>query len=221
MTTHKDFKKRVRARMQKTGESYAAARAQLVAEPPPPTVDEYADLAGMSDQAVRAKTGMDWLAWATALDGLGAKEMDHAAIAAAVGEHWPAIGAWWAQTVTVGYERIRGLRALGQVSGGDFAASKSKTYKVSMVTLWAAFHDEAVRERWMGAATVVRTATEGRSMRLTWPDGTVVALWFTDKGPSKAAVAVQHTKLESAARREAEKEAWGERLRALAAEVGP
>ena len=39
--------------------------------------------------------------------------------------------------------------------------------------------------------------------------------------PSKAAVAVQHTKLESAARREAEKEAWAERLRALAAEVGP
>ena len=34
MTKQADFKRRVRARMAKTGESYAAARSQLLAERP-------------------------------------------------------------------------------------------------------------------------------------------------------------------------------------------
>ena len=33
MTTQQSFKRRVRARMEKTGESYTAARAQLLPEP--------------------------------------------------------------------------------------------------------------------------------------------------------------------------------------------
>ncbi len=215
MTHNKDFKKLVRARMEKTGESYAAARAQLMVDPPPPTVDEYADLAGMSDEAVRKKTGQTWLEWATSLDALGAKALDHTAIAALVRERWPDIGGWWAQTVTVGYERIRGLRDLGQLCSGDYAASKSKTYPVSVGRLFEAFEDENTRDRWIGEPTVVRTATESRSMRLTWPDGTIVAFWFTDKGPDKSSVSVQHDKLDSPERRELEKEAWGERLARL------
>jgi len=37
MPTNKDFKRLVRARMQKTGEAYTAARAQLLSRPPAPT----------------------------------------------------------------------------------------------------------------------------------------------------------------------------------------
>jgi len=217
VTINKDFKKLVRARMQKTGESYAAARAQLMAEPPPPDVDEYADLAGMSDQAVRKKTGKTWLQWTQALDPLGARDMDHTAIAALVRQRWPDMGGWWAQTVTVGYERIRGLREVGQLCTGSFAASKSKTFKVPIGTLYAAFAAEEVRDRWMGEPTAVRTAHPDRSMRLTWPDGTIVAFWFTDKGPGKCSVSVQHDKLDSQERRELEKEQWGERLSDLKA----
>jgi hypothetical protein len=51
MTAKKDFKRRVRERQQKTGESYTAARAQLLAardeepaaKPPPISVVEFAD----------------------------------------------------------------------------------------------------------------------------------------------------------------------------------
>ena len=60
-----------------------------------------------------------------------------------------------------------------------------------------------------------RLATEHRSVRLTWPDGTIVSAWFTDKG-DRSSVAIQHDKLGSAARRDSEKLAWGERLAALA-----
>lgn len=215
VTANKDFKRLVRARMEKTGESYAAARAQLVAAPPP-DVDEYPDLAGMRDDAVQERTGLTWAGWVDALDPLGARDLDHTAIAALVRERWPDIGAWWAQTVTVGYERIRGLRQKGQLCTGDFAASKSRTYPVPVDVLYAAFVDDDVREGWIGVGTAVRTATPSRSMRLTWPDGTIVAFWFTDKG-AKASVSVQHDKLDSAERRDLEKQAWGERLTALAA----
>jgi hypothetical protein len=37
MTTNKDFKRLVRGRMQKTGESYTAARANLLKHSPTPT----------------------------------------------------------------------------------------------------------------------------------------------------------------------------------------
>ena len=213
MTKNADFKRRVRARMQKTGESYAAARAQLI-EAPPPTPDEYAELAGMSDAAVHRRTGLVWTEWVAVLDEVGCASMTHAAIAASLRERWPDIGGWWAQTVTVGYERIRGLREVGQLSTGAFAASKSRTFAVPIGTLYAAFSDD-VRERWMGETSVVRTASENRSIRLTWPDGTVVAAWFTDKAPDKSAVAIQHDKLDSEERRQLEKERWSERLDAL------
>jgi len=115
--------------------------------------------------------------------------------------------------VTVGYERIRGLREVGQLCTGDFASSKSRTYEVPVDVLYAAFGDER-RERWLDEATVVRTASENRSVRLTWPDGSIIAAWFTDKG-DKSAVAIQHSKVESEERRQLEKERWAERLDAL------
>jgi len=213
MTTNRDFKRLVRARMAKTGESYAAARRHLATTDDAPSVDEYADLAGVSDDSVRDKTGLAWSEWVAALDALGAVTLDHTAIAATVAARWPAIGGWWAQTVTVGYERIRGLRLKGQLCTGNFAASKSRTFPVPVARLYAAF-EEGTRERWMGATPVQRTAQANRSLRLTWPDGTVVSAWFTDKG-AKSSVAIQHDKLESAEHREAEKAAWTDRLIAL------
>lgn len=213
MTRNGDFKKLVRARMLKTGESYMAARAQLKAPAEGPTPDEFAEIAGMSDERVRVQTGRTWQAWVELLDGEGAAGWPHKQIAGHLGEAF-GLGPWWRQTVTVSYERIRGLRAKGQLSTGDFAASKSKTFAVPVARLYEAFGE--AREAWMGHPTHVRTATPKRSVRMTWPDGTLVTAWFTDKGPDKSSVAIQHQGLPNAARREQEKQAWGKRLAELA-----
>ena len=63
MTKEKDLKRLIRARMDKTGESYTAAKAVLskAASPRKPKLD-YA-LAPMSDDAVKAKTGRAWRGW--------------------------------------------------------------------------------------------------------------------------------------------------------------
>ena len=184
MPKQKDLKRLTRARMQKTGESYTAARATLLAKkarrsarredvspapaPPPAAAPDYAALAGMSDATVEAKTGCTWERWVAALDYQGAAEWSHGEIAAHVHEKY-GIPGWWAQTVTVGYERIRGLRDKGQRRDGSYEANKSRTYPVPLATLYGAFATPARRRSWLPEpGVVVRKATSGRSMRLAW-----------------------------------------------------
>src|SRR5688572_27426348 len=132
MPAQKDLKRIVRSRMEKTGESYTTARRHVVKKnltvaPTPPPID-YAALAGMSDATIQKKTGHTWAEWVEILDAFGGKDKPHGDVA----EHVFSLGVpgWWAQSVTVGYERIRGLRARGQRRSGSWEASKSKTLSV-------------------------------------------------------------------------------------------
>jgi hypothetical protein len=224
MPRNKDLKRLVRARMSKTGESYTAARAQLIARSKSqsaarttvrkPSVD-FAALAGMSDATLKEKTGCNWERWTHALDYLGAERMAHREIAALVSTKYK-IDGWWAQTVTVGYERIKGLRARGQRRDGTYEANKSRTYNVPVTRLFDAWADAKVRRRWLDDATVkVRTATAPKSMRLGCVDRSIVAIGFMAKGASKSAVAVQHTKLPDRDKADQLKRYWSERLDAL------
>src|SRR5687767_676392 len=120
MPRNKDLKRLVRARMKKTGEAYTAARARLLrstsstsstsgtssttgARAPMPKPSEYAAIAGMSDAAIKAKTGCTWEKWVKSLDYHGAADMAHRDIAELVSKKYKVPG-WWTQTVTVGYE---------------------------------------------------------------------------------------------------------------------
>ena len=215
MPTNKDLKRVVRRRMQKTGESYTAARTNLLKKRQEPSPDEYARLAGMSDEAVKAKTGCTWDRWVVALDMAKASEMTHREIASHVHEKYKIPG-WWAQTVTVGYERIKGLREIGQRRGGTFEANKSKTIAVPLAKLYGAFSQKCVRQRWLGdVGFMIRTSTREKSMRITWEDSTFVEVYFAGKGTGKSQVAVQHRKLPSKDAATKMKEYWGERLDAL------
>ena len=115
MPSNKDFKRLVRGRMRKTGESYTTARAQLLRNTTrqTPAPAHYAKLAGMSDATLKAKTGCTWERWVKALDRVAAHTWPHRKIAEYVHEKYKVPG-WWCQRVTVGYERIKGLRAIGQ-----------------------------------------------------------------------------------------------------------
>lgn len=219
MPKHKDLKRLVRGRMRKTGESYTTARSQLLKkesakEKKQPSPSNYAKLAGMSEEAVRAKTGCSWERWVKALDAVGAMDMSHREIARHVHEKYKVSG-WWAQTVTVGYERIRGLREIGQRRGGTYEANKSKTVAVPIAKLYRAFSHKATRERWLPVGLKIRTSTRNKSMRITWEDGTSVEVYFTKKSDSKSQVAIQHRKLPSKKVAIKMKELWTERLKAL------
>ena len=219
MPTNKDLKRIVRARMNKTGESYTIARTRVLSkakpkEPQARTVD-HAALAGMSDDKIAAKTGRTWKEWVRVLDADNAAAMPHRDIAALLhGKH--NVPDWWAQTVTVGYERIKGLRERGQRRGGGYEAGKSRTFGVPVKVLFDAWADEPTRRRWLGRNDVtVRTATSPKGIRLQWPDGTVVVVGFSPKGQSKSVAAVVHTKLPDRSALENAKKYWANRLDAL------
>ena len=212
MPKQKDLKRLVRARMQKTGESYTGARLQLVrkVEPPP----DYAALAGLSDAAVEKNTGRNWASWVALLDAAHAAEKPHREIAA----HVSSLGtpSWWSQTVTVGYERIRGLRARGQQRSGGYQATKSRTFAMPLETLYRAFSVARTRKRWLTVSVIVKSTTPETRMRIAWEDGTPVQIGFTSKGAGKSSVAIQHEKLPDKAAAEAMKKVWSEQFDRLA-----
>ena len=212
MPKQKDLKRLVRSRMEKTGESYTAARLQLVrkAEPAP----DYAALAGMSDDAVKKQTGRDWSEWTRILDREGSAEKPHREIAAFVAS----LGtpSWWSQTVTVGYERIRGLRERGQRRSGTWEASKSRTYNVPLETLYDSFANGRLRKKWLTVAAELKSAAKNKRIRLAWPDGTTVQVGFLEKGEMKSSVAIQHEKLPDRAAADAKKKEWSEHFDRLA-----
>jgi uncharacterized protein YndB with AHSA1/START domain len=229
MTALKDFKRLVRTRMQKTGESYTAARAHLVAqrrsapvaepvvvEPATAKPIDYAALAGMSDDVIKAKTGCTWEKWVYALDRKDASTWTHREIADYVQKTYK-VPDWWTQTVTVGYERIKGLRAIGQRRNGSFEANKSKTFAAPVSRVYKAFHDARVRAQWLpDVKLTVRKATRDKSMRITWPDGSSVEALFYGKGAGKSQLAISHRKLKAQAASAELKAFWTERLAALA-----
>ena len=204
MPKQKDLKRLIRSRMQKTGEAYTAARLRLIEKKEPG--QGYARVAGMSDASVGKATGRTWAQWVRALDARGASDKPHREIV----QHVSSLGAgnWWSQMVTVGYERIRGLRDRGQRRGGGYSASKSRTFPVPVGKLFRAFANARTRHRWLPVKVTVRSATAHKRMRLTWDDGSLVVAEFMSKGSAKSAVAVGHEKLPDKAAAEAVKKAW-------------
>ena len=224
MTKQKDLKRIVRARMQKTGESYTSARAAIVARRgAKKPAGKYAaprkdwpKLAGMSDEKVKAATGCTWERWVTALDSARADELPHREIARLIRKKWPKVSDWWCQMVTVGYERIKGLREKGQRRDGWYEASKSRTLAATAADAYRAFADGRVRRKWLpGVKVTVRKGTPGRFVRMTWDDSTPVEVWLTPKGAAKTSAHVQHRKLTSKDDADRRRRYWDDRLAAL------
>lgn len=229
MPREKDLKRLVRARMRKTGESYTAARSQVVRKtgkrkseigngrPDGVTLEplDYAALADMSDATVRNATGRDWAAWVAVLDSHDARSMKHGAITRLLGETYNLPG-WWTQMVAVGYERIRGLRAIGQRLDGTYEAAKSKTMNVSATKLYDAWAKPPLRRKWLDVPGLrITTATRPKSLRIRMDDGTIVAVYVESKGRNKSTVHIQHTKVRDKATVARLKEFWGARLAEL------
>lgn len=230
MPKQKDLKRLVRARMAKTGESYTTARAQILRknatgdERPSagsePTAHELgvdlAARAGTSEKAVLEATGRSWRDWVEILDAVDATSLPHREIARHVLEEHGTTH-WWSQSVAVGYERIRGLREIGQRPDGSYEANKSKTFPAPIARVYRAFSVARERNRWLpGVDLTVRKENPHKSIRITWPDGTPVTVYFVAKGEAKTQVAIQHGGLASRDEVAEHKELWAGRLAALA-----
>jgi hypothetical protein len=213
MTRQKSFKRLVRTRMAKTGESYTAARAMLLGAADEPEGPPLAT----SDEAIRERTGRGWEEWFDLLDEWGAAERTHREIARWVAEQ---LGldplAWNPQAITMSYERTRGGRAVGEHADG-FAVTATKTVAVPVERLYDAVVDESARRRWMPDGELrERTATRPKSARFDWAESdSRVLMTFVDKGDAKSTLAIQHERLPGAADADRMKSYWRERASAL------
>jgi hypothetical protein len=177
----------------------------------------------VGDEALRAATGKAWSEWLALLDAAGAatQAFDHQRIWELAMQSLPDAAAWWGQMVSVGYERVRGLREKHESCNGEFQGSVSRTFAVPLFAAFAAWADEALRGRWLDAAGLEFTKLNaGKNIRARWPDGSRLDIRFNATGPDKCQVVVDTMKLADADAVRRAKAFWQaqfERLNALLA----
>jgi hypothetical protein len=243
MTEAKKLKQAIRARSAKTGESYTAARMQVLkargkrqpqrtapaaVTPPRPA----ATMSGLSDKAVLAKTGHGFAHWFAVLDTFGVAAKGHTAAARHLAlEH--GVPGWHAQGITVAYERAHGLRAVNQASSG-FQVSVSRMVPADIDAALSALRGP-VRKKWLAGAdpalrraldaalaagnTGVVRGTKRARARYKW-DGTNVELVFEPRATGTSVVAA-NTRLRDAAQVAERRLQWRVALDALKAYLAP
>jgi hypothetical protein len=180
----------------------------------PVTAKASSTTARIGDEALKKKTGRNWQEWFAVLDREGAIKLSHKEIVAMVQARLN-LTSWWGQMIAVGYEQERGLRLPHEKPNG-FEISVSKTIKIPLGTAFLLFQDAKLRKRWLkDPAYEVRKATENKSLRITWPDGTCVVVDFYPKSANKTQIAVQHQNIEGAKAAEKMKAYWAEQLERL------
>lgn len=169
----------------------------------------------IGDTAVEAATGKTWAQWFTLLDRAGGRKKTHKEIVAVMAGTYGVVP-WWRQMVTVAYEQTRGLRGKHEKPDG-FEISRTKTLGSPVGDVFEAFGTARRRVLWLpGERPLVRKATENRSLRITWTDGTNVEVALHAKGPSKTQVTVQHGRLGTPRAAARLKAYWGSALDRLA-----
>lgn len=221
MTRQEPFKRRVRARMAKTGEKYGAARRALIAG------GGYASSEGLaggtplwvsqphlSDDRVREGTGRGWEEWRQILDDWPGRDQGHRAIVAhLVDAH--GVPGWWAQTVTVGYERISGLRLPNQLPDGTFSANKTRTVDVDPEMLKSMLLDRDSRaDLFPGIETELRSRLGSKTVRIAIGPG-VALIAIDPRDDGRVRVSVAHERLPQTDDVEEWKMFWGEWLEAI------
>jgi len=158
-----------------------------------------------SDEAVRKATGRGWREWEELLDGLGAEGLSHREIVALVAEHGGGVSGWWQQSVTVGYEKLKGKRKTGETADTGVQVGVQRTLEVNPERAWELLTSAEGLRAWLGTAArlrfekgeryrtddgaegEVRVVRPGRHARLTrhppgWPRPSTIQVRVEEKG---------------------------------------
>ena len=182
-------------------------------DPPSPTRGWAAE-PELSDDAVRQATGHGWDDWCDRIRAWPGQVDGHAAVAAHLVEH-EGLDGWWAQSVTVGYERITGLRVPHQRPDGSFSAHKSRTVTVDGEALRSMLSDDTERAHlFPGLDTVLRSRPTAKAIRVAiGPGVATIAIEAVDD--SRTRVVVRHERLPTAAEVDRWKGYWSGWLAAV------
>lgn len=186
-------------------------------------------VATISDESVKAKTGRTWEEWFVVLDAFKGVEKGHKAMAKYLLEECGTT-AWWAQSITVQFERARGMRDVNERPKG-FAMSVSRTIAAPLDRVWNAFAEAEELNRWFttnakqdfveggryenadGDGGKFKRIVPQKRIRFTWEQkkhqpGSEVEAAFTPKGDDKTQLVLTHEKLSSKEEVEDLREGW-------------
>jgi hypothetical protein len=213
VTQHRTFKKLVRTRMTKTGESYTAAMRAILAHT---SQSGPGAVLATSDAEITQRSGRGWEAWFDALDDWGAQDRTHREIARRVASELDVDPlAWEAQAVTLSYERACKGREVGEHPDG-YTITASKTIAVPVEQLFDALLDPQRRTTW---GLTLRTSTRPGRAHFDGADRTRVHLTCDARDPRKSRVTVEHARLADRETADRRKASWRTALSGLADEL--
>jgi hypothetical protein len=244
MTRARALKHVIRARATRTGERYTTARRHVLkslepsplpvprrVEPSTPRPKAAAAKGTISDAKFVEKTGHGLDHWFQVLDRFGAVEKGHAAAARHLYDTHHVDG-WYAQGITVSYERARGVRGLNQRCDGAYEVSVSKVVAADAAAVIRLLSDTRQRRRLTGLDSglveALRNALASPSskgfvvrpdglarFRYNW-NGTTVQFYLSPKPGGRTSVVVANGKLASTGMVEERRGQWRVALNALA-----
>jgi hypothetical protein len=165
---------------------------------------------------VERATNRSWDEWLRFMDGIGAADLDHKAIALKVYEELEGtvepLG-WWTQAVTVAYEQYIGRRIPGQRPDGTFQTSVSRSTTLGMADLMDRWQQFAAGDGTVqGIVVDGDLRVSGTDRRITWRtkarDGSSVVVISEPKKNGTASLVVQHMGLATPELNEEARERW-------------
>lgn len=219
MTDQSGFKRRVRERMAKTGERYAAARRTLLqsasTDPRPSASRTWVSTPEVDDQTVRAATGRTWDEWCDIIDAWPDRERGHAAIARHLAATY-GLNSWWSQGVTIGWERITGQRLVHQRTDGSFSAGVTRTIRIDLGLLRSMIvDDEERRHLFPSMPTTLRSRPTSKALRVGIDQNGSALFSFQEKPAGRVSINVSHDELTSPEDVQLWKDHWRAWLEAL------
>jgi uncharacterized protein YndB with AHSA1/START domain len=198
------------------------------------------DVRQPTDAAAQAATGKTMKAWFAELDGLGGTARGRRELV----QHLYGVldkDEWWATTIAVEYERVRGAVEKDGAPKG-YSICSTKTIAAPVADVFAAFGDARRLDAWLGPETSVEFAEggelrnadgdrasfsrirAGKDLRLDWnraglAPGTKVEVLFADKGKGKTGVTLNHTRIQDRCDADRLRAAWAHALDALKAHL--
>jgi hypothetical protein len=149
----------------------------------------------VSDEAVKKQTGKTWDQWFVILNKAGCREMDHTEIAHFLSTEYIKNG-WWAQMVTVEYERASGARKINENKDG-FLVAVHKTVGIPVRQLQREWQ-KIVRSKALAPRNLVQIPSKTKRPMLRYKaDVGSVVVFFDERGDNRSRIMVESVKLPS------------------------
>ncbi len=173
----------------------------------------------LTDEAVEKTTGKGWNEWFTILGQKTDGSFSHKDIAKLLMDQYQVDG-WWAQSITVEYERHLGKRQVGQVKDGTFQTAVSKTLPGDLdqvFSLWlnAARDVKEFNSILLAGKPAISKSEKWRYWRVDLADGSKVTITVGKKSEEKSILTFSTEKLKDQDEIEQWKEFWKDYIKKL------